>query len=157
LGHLLGNSLTEAATMTRTRYLLAIFAIVISGHYILSLTHESYGRATSFSCFTQPSSPSSHNVPPESDIPDGHKIPGGHNSSLELVQRKANATFVILARNSDLDNTVRSIREMEDRFNTRHHYPYVLLNDEEFTEEFKRCVPVCPTLFFFWWINMGTM
>ncbi|KAJ7467978.1 alpha-1,2 mannosyltransferase KTR1, partial [Mycena latifolia] len=44
---------------------------------------------------------------------------------------RANVTFVILARNSDLDNTVRSIREVEDRFNTRHHYLFTLLNDEE--------------------------
>ncbi|KAJ7666731.1 nucleotide-diphospho-sugar transferase [Mycena polygramma] len=75
------------------RYLLVIFAVVISGHYLLSLTHDG-----------------------------------------------ANATFVILARNSDLDNTVRSVREVEDRFNTRHHYPFVLLNDEPFTDEFKRRV-----------------
>ncbi|KAJ7680141.1 glycolipid 2-alpha-mannosyltransferase-domain-containing protein, partial [Mycena rosella] len=52
----------------------------------------------------------------------------------------ANATFVILARNSDLDSTVRSVREVEDSFNTRHHYPYSLLNDEPFTDEFKRRV-----------------
>jgi alpha 1,2-mannosyltransferase len=63
-----------------------------------------------------------------------------HNASLELAQRRANATFVILARNSDLDNTVRSIRRVEDRFNTRHHYPYVLLNDEPFTDEFKKYI-----------------
>ncbi|KAJ7680118.1 glycosyl hydrolases family 31-domain-containing protein [Mycena rosella] len=52
----------------------------------------------------------------------------------------ANATFVILARNSDLDSTVHSVREVEDRFNTHHHYPYTLLNDEPFTDEFKRRV-----------------
>ncbi len=54
-----------------------------------------------------------------------------------VVNRKANATFVILARNSDLDGTVRSIRAIEDRFNKYHDYPYVLLNEEQFTDEFK--------------------
>ncbi|KAJ7678821.1 glycosyl transferase, partial [Mycena rosella] len=44
------------------------------------------------------------------------------------------------ARNSDLDSTMRSVREVEDRFNTRHHYPYTLLNDEPFMDQFKRRV-----------------
>jgi alpha 1,2-mannosyltransferase len=44
---------------------------------------------------------------------------------------------VILARNSDLAGTVRSIREIEDRFNRRYRYPYVFLNDEPFDDKFK--------------------
>ncbi|KAJ6456595.1 glycosyltransferase family 15 protein [Mycena vitilis] len=113
------------------RYLLLILAVVLSGHYLLSLTHSGYGRATSISRLM---ASSSHNaVPPEYNT--------RLNSSLELAHRaRANATFVILARNTDLDNTVRSVREVEDRFNTRHHYPFVLLNDEPFTDEFKRRV-----------------
>ncbi|KAJ7666727.1 glycolipid 2-alpha-mannosyltransferase-domain-containing protein [Mycena polygramma] len=111
------------------RYLLVIFAVVISGHYLLSLTHDGYGRSIS----RLMGAPSNNAVPPEYNT----RI----NSSLELAHRaRANATFVILARNSDLDNTVRSVREVEDRFNTRHHYPFVLLNDEPFTDEFKRRV-----------------
>lgn len=50
---------------------------------------------------------------------------------------RANATFVILARNSDLAGTVISIREIEDRFNRRYRYPYVFLNDEPFDDKFK--------------------
>ena len=61
-----------------------------------------------------------------------------------MVDKHANATFVILARNSDLQSTVRSVREIEDRFNRRFRYPYVFLNEEPFTDEFKTCV-----LFFF--------
>jgi alpha 1,2-mannosyltransferase len=56
------------------------------------------------------------------------------------VDRRANATFVILCRNSDLDTTIRSIREIEDRFNRKYRYPYVLLNEVPFTEEFKKSV-----------------
>lgn len=56
------------------------------------------------------------------------------------MDRRANATFVILCRNSDIDGTVRSIREIEDRFNRRYHYPYVLLNEVPFTDEFKKSV-----------------
>lgn len=53
------------------------------------------------------------------------------------VDRRANATFVVLARNSDLDGIIRSIRDVEDRFNRKYNYPYVLLNEVPFTEEFK--------------------
>ncbi|KAM0745921.1 glycosyl transferase [Meredithblackwellia eburnea MCA 4105] len=49
----------------------------------------------------------------------------------------ANATFVILARNSDVWEIVSSIRGMEDRFNKNYHYPYTFLNDEPFSDEFK--------------------
>lgn len=54
-----------------------------------------------------------------------------------VVDRRANATFVILTRNSDLDGIIRSIRDIEDRFNRKYNYPYVLLNEVPFTEEFK--------------------
>lgn len=55
-------------------------------------------------------------------------------------QRLANATFVILSRNSDLGPVMTSMQQIEDRFNSRHGYPWVILNDEPFTEEFKSCV-----------------
>ncbi|KAJ7074768.1 glycosyltransferase family 15 protein [Mycena amicta] len=115
------------------RYLLIVLAVVVSGHYILSLTHDAYGRATSISRLMRPR--------PDNSIPDEYYTHERINSELEIAARpRANATFVILARNSDMDNTVRSVRRIEDRFNTRHHYPFVLLNDEPFTDEFKRRV-----------------
>ncbi|KAF9015787.1 glycosyl transferase [Hymenopellis radicata] len=55
----------------------------------------------------------------------------------EDTKRRANATFVMLTRNSDLEGAMDAIRSIEDRFNTRHGYPYVFLNDEEFSEDFK--------------------
>lgn len=58
----------------------------------------------------------------------------------ELLGRKANATLLMLARNSDVDGAVRSVREMEDRFNRKYAYPWVFLNEEPFSDEFKRCV-----------------
>lgn len=54
-------------------------------------------------------------------------------------QRRANATFVLLCRNNDLSGVISSIQQMEDRFNRNYNYPWVLLNEEPFTEEFKRC------------------
>lgn len=68
-----------------------------------------------------PTSPStsSHLPPPLS--PDG----------------KVNATFVTLARNTDLWEIVKSIRQVEDRFNKHYHYDWVFLNDKPFDTEFK--------------------
>lgn len=51
-----------------------------------------------------------------------------------------NATFVVLARNGDLDGIIKSIGDMEDRFNKKFGYPYTFLNDEPFSDEFKKCV-----------------
>lgn len=50
---------------------------------------------------------------------------------------RVNATFVILARNSDIVGLKTTIPMLERRFNHRFKYPYVFLNDAPFTEAFK--------------------
>lgn len=50
---------------------------------------------------------------------------------------RAKAAFVILTRNSELDGVRKAMKQLEARFNRRFNYPYVFLNDEPFTEEFK--------------------
>jgi alpha 1,2-mannosyltransferase len=50
---------------------------------------------------------------------------------------RVNATFVTLARNSDLWEISRSIRQVEDRFNRQYNYDWVFLNDKPFDETFK--------------------
>lgn len=52
--------------------------------------------------------------------------------------QRANATFVSLARNEDLYSLLKSIVEVEDRFNHKYHYDWVFLNDKPFDEEFKK-------------------
>ncbi|KAJ2777779.1 hypothetical protein H4R18_004974 [Coemansia javaensis] len=47
------------------------------------------------------------------------------------------AAFVVLVRNSDLHGMKQAMRQIEDRFNSRFNYPYVFLNDVDFTDEFK--------------------
>lgn len=72
--------------------------------------------------------------PPVSPNPSG-------NSGLPppvSQNEKMNATFVTLARNSDLWEIVKSIRTVEDRFNRNYHYDWVFLNDKPFDAEFKR-------------------
>lgn len=50
---------------------------------------------------------------------------------------KIKATFVSLARNSDLNSLLGSIRQIEDRFNHKFNYDWVFLNDQPFSDEFK--------------------
>lgn len=57
----------------------------------------------------------------------------GTNSS-----ERVNATFVTLARNSDLWEIAKSIRTVEDRFNRNYNYDWVFLNDKEFNDDFKK-------------------
>ncbi|ODV89138.1 glycosyltransferase family 15 protein [Tortispora caseinolytica NRRL Y-17796] len=66
------------------------------------------------------------------------KTPYGEIYSGKNVQTgQENACLVMLARNSELDHCLQSIREQEDTFNKQYHYPWLFLNDEEYTEEFK--------------------
>lgn len=53
-------------------------------------------------------------------------------------ETRVNATFVTLARNSDIWDLARSIRQVEDRFNRNYHYDWVFLNDKEFDDDFKK-------------------
>jgi alpha 1,2-mannosyltransferase len=46
----------------------------------------------------------------------------------------------ILARNSDLNGVVKSVKQMEDRFNKKFGYPYVFLNEQPFEENFIKSV-----------------
>lgn len=53
-------------------------------------------------------------------------------------QHGVKAAFVILARNSDLNGVRHAMRQLEDRFNRKFQYPYVFLNEEHFTDDFKQ-------------------
>ncbi|CAI4050538.1 hypothetical protein N7582_004940 [Saccharomyces uvarum] len=50
---------------------------------------------------------------------------------------KQNASFVMLTRNEELVDVIKTIKSIEEHFNQWFHYPYVLLNDQPFTEDFK--------------------
>lgn len=62
---------------------------------------------------------------------------GPTHSTTDTSSDRANATFVTLARNSDLWEIVKSIRQVEDRFNRNYHYDWVFLNDKPFDSTFK--------------------
>jgi mannosyltransferase len=55
----------------------------------------------------------------------------------EINKPRANAAFVVLARNKELDGVIQSVKSIERHFNRWFHYPYVFLNDGEFNQTFK--------------------
>ncbi|EGW34005.1 mannosyltransferase of the KRE2 family [Spathaspora passalidarum NRRL Y-27907] len=55
-------------------------------------------------------------------------------------QPRANAALVMLARNSEIKDVITSMQSMERHFNQWYNYPWVFLNDEQFTTEFKQAV-----------------
>jgi len=111
------------------RYILLALTIIVGLHYILSFTHEGYGKATSFI---------SNSGPPDREpVPEQYYKPP---ESIQTPDRKANATFVMLVRNSDLPGIMSSMKQIEDRFNRKFNYPYVFLNEEPFTDNFKKHV-----------------
>jgi alpha 1,2-mannosyltransferase len=58
---------------------------------------------------------------------------------LEMEEKdvREKAAFVVLVRNKELEGWLSSMRELEDRFNRKFNYPYVFLNEQNFTQEFK--------------------
>ncbi|KAK9448456.1 nucleotide-diphospho-sugar transferase [Limtongia smithiae] len=57
-----------------------------------------------------------------------------HASPRKIGQE--NAALIMLVRNSELHEALTSMRMMEDRFNKKFRYPWIFLNDDDFTEEF---------------------
>ncbi|KAK9245005.1 nucleotide-diphospho-sugar transferase [Lipomyces tetrasporus] len=49
---------------------------------------------------------------------------------------KEKATLIMLVRNRELNDALKSMRAMEDRFNRKFRYAWTFLNDEPFTEDF---------------------
>lgn len=53
---------------------------------------------------------------------------------------RASAALVMLARNQDVDGAVGSVRSVQQQFNQHFGYPWVFLNDKQWSPEFKRRV-----------------
>jgi alpha 1,2-mannosyltransferase len=123
----------------------AFFALLL----VLSAYILSKGSSTSYAVSNSNTNSNSKASTPNSvaDLKQSlNKNSGGSSSSPASASAgkkivsgdKVKATFVTLARNSDVWEILGSIREIEDRFNHQFHYDWVFLNDEEFSEEFKR-------------------
>ncbi|KAF9650772.1 glycosyltransferase family 15 protein [Thelephora ganbajun] len=121
--------LPSRITMTPIRYVILVVFILISLYSILSLSNESYGQKTSMS-----------NLFNSSNEEKGTEALVDDVKSFNPQLGKANAVFLMLCRNEEVDGAVKSIRELEDRFNHEYHYPWVFLNEVEFTDDFKKRV-----------------
>jgi hypothetical protein len=83
---------------------------------------------------------------PQSDAVPNKPPPGTGVSSSPLEpepnekieEGKANAVILMLARNRELAGAMSSMRQLEEKFNHQFKYPWVFLNEEPFTEEFKK-------------------
>ncbi|CAL9737251.1 probable mannosyltransferase Ktr4p [Monosporozyma servazzii] len=51
---------------------------------------------------------------------------------------KANATILSLVQNQDITAIVSTIEQLEDKFNNKFGYPYTFMNDNDFSEAFKK-------------------
>lgn len=78
----------------------------------------------------------------EAARPDLHSPGEQYIEPVDPTTGRANATLVMLARNSDRDGAVSSIRSLEERFNgkLKSPYPWVFLNEVPFDEDFKQGV-----------------
>lgn len=66
------------------------------------------------------------------------KVQGLKRNHSEYV--RVNATLLSLVRNSELDEIVKSIVQIEDQFNNKFHYDWTFLNNEKFSQKFKDTV-----------------
>ena len=117
-------------------------------HSILRLTHDEYSQVTSISNLTSKfrggNSPTVPPPTPPSSLQNSSSLSsealiidvGSHPGFPDESKTRANATLLMLARNSDLEGVIQSVREIEDRFNKKYGYPWVFLNEVAFTEEF---------------------
>jgi hypothetical protein len=54
----------------------------------------------------------------------------------DIYGERASAVFVMLSRNAELKQANATVTSVEHAFNQWYKYPYVFMNDEEFSEEF---------------------
>jgi alpha 1,2-mannosyltransferase len=60
--------------------------------------------------------------------------------SKQVKDHRENAVILVLARNSDMNSLVDTMVMFEGAFNKEFQYPYLILNNEEFSSEFKEVI-----------------
>ncbi|PWN99954.1 putative KRE2-alpha-1,2-mannosyltransferase [Tilletiopsis washingtonensis] len=71
---------------------------------------------------------------------DGNLYPPQFVPSMANQGPRAKAGFIVLVRNNELHGMKESMKDVEFRFNRKYGYPWIFLNNEPFTEEFKKGV-----------------
>jgi len=115
------------------RYIFLILSILITLHFLLSYSSESYGRATSIGRLKSGGIFGDELGHPSKQSDTVPYDPSGTNTT-----RRANAALVVLARNNEWHQVVTSMKQLEQTFNKKYGYPWVFLNDEPFSDEFKK-------------------
>ncbi|KAH8154845.1 uncharacterized protein LAJ45_01376 [Morchella importuna] len=137
-----------AASNTRTlRFVLLAFFTIAVLFKVYSSTYVSTAK-TSIIPVEQiisqqngsPSSPSTADGATSPGSVSSDQTPNTSNSLPPAVHsgERANATFITLARNNDIWEIAKSIRQVEDRFNRKFNYDWVFLNDKPFDAQFKK-------------------
>ncbi|KAH3678120.1 hypothetical protein WICMUC_001684 [Wickerhamomyces mucosus] len=114
----------------------AIAAAIILTIFLLSQTSTTGYVAKSNSSPSSSSKVLKQNVGLNSKTYDNFALDEGLHKQSKRGDVKA--CFVSLARNNDLWSLIGSIKHVEDRFNSKYGYDWVFLNDDKFSEEFKR-------------------
>jgi alpha 1,2-mannosyltransferase len=113
------------------RYVLLVLGILLSLHLLLSYSHEGYSEATNYKKYLQ-----------KIDVgkKPGGVVPSDYFKGSQGSQNttRENAAIVILARNGDLQGVLDSMKQFEYMFNKKYGYPYVFLNEEDFSPAFKK-------------------
>lgn len=76
---------------------------------------------------------------PATGEPEGHlwRAEGDSYAPDNPNSSRINATLLSLVRNSELEQLLMTMGELEETFNSKFNYPWTFFNDDEFTEEFK--------------------
>ncbi|KAF7313799.1 Glycosyltransferase family 15 protein [Mycena chlorophos] len=124
--------------VTRRRYIVFI-VVLMSLFYFLEVALRD-APPFSLSPTNAATSPSLEVMQPPPSL-DPPPIPTADVVAAELHpcagRERANATLLMLARNSDIAGAAASVAQLEDKFNKHCNYPWVFLNEEPFTEDFK--------------------
>jgi alpha 1,2-mannosyltransferase len=57
-----------------------------------------------------------------------------------LQEPRINACLFVLIRNKELKSWTRTMKQFEKNFNSKYNYPYIFMNDVEFSDHFKKTV-----------------
>jgi mannosyltransferase len=66
------------------------------------------------------------------------RVQGDNYAPGKAGSARINATILSLVRNEELDDMLRSMRDLERTWNHKFNYPWTFFNDQPFTDEFKR-------------------
>ena len=69
--------------------------------------------------------------------PRHSNLPSPAVSTRNTTSTKINACILVLVRNEELHDLIETIRQLDAKFNHKYNYPYVLFNNQEFSEHFR--------------------